>query len=319
MEQLTLRATLKGHNGWVTQIATTPQDPNQILSASRDKTLILWELNKTDDESNYGVPKRCLTGHNHFVSDVVMSSDGQFALSGSWDKTLRLWDLSRGETTRQFVGHTKDVLSVAFSADNRQIVSGSRDNTIKLWNTLGQCKYTISDESHTEWVSCVRFSPNTQNPIIVSCGWDKMVKVWNLTNCKLKTNHFGHQGYLNAVTVSPDGSLCASGGKDGMAMLWDLNEGKHLYTLDGGSHIVNALCFSPNRYWLCAACGPTIKIWDLEAKSVVDELKLEVVSLSSKTTPAECISLAWSADGQTLFAGYTDNDIRVWSVTRSSS
>lgn len=35
MEQLTLRGTLKGHSGWVTQIATTPQDPNQILSASR--------------------------------------------------------------------------------------------------------------------------------------------------------------------------------------------------------------------------------------------------------------------------------------------
>merc|ERR1712168_971277 len=72
---------------------------------------------------NYGIPKRCLTGHNHFVSDVVMSSDGQFALSGSWDKTPRLWDLAAGVTTRQFVGHTKDVLSVAFSADNRQIVN----------------------------------------------------------------------------------------------------------------------------------------------------------------------------------------------------
>merc|ERR550539_2215077 len=103
-------------------------------------------------------PKKVLTGHNHFVSDVVMSSDGQFALSGSWDKTLRLWDLSAGVTTRQFVGHTKDVLSVAFSADNRQIVSGSRDNTIKLWNTLGECKYTITEEGHTNWVSCVRFS-----------------------------------------------------------------------------------------------------------------------------------------------------------------
>ena len=39
------------------------------------------------------------------------------------------------------------------------------------------------------------------------------IQVWNLTNCKLKTNHFGHNGYLNCVTVSPDGSLCASGGK----------------------------------------------------------------------------------------------------------
>lgn len=80
-------------------------------------------------------------------------------------------------TTRSFVGHTNDVLSVSFSADNRQIVSGSRDRTIKLWNTLGDCKFTITDKGHTEWVSCVRFSPNPQNPVIVSAGWDKLVKV----------------------------------------------------------------------------------------------------------------------------------------------
>jgi len=312
-EQLTLRGTLKGHNGWVTQIATNPQLPDVVLSSSRDKSIIVWEITK--EETNYGFPKRALKGHNHFVSDVVMSSDGQFALSGSWDNTLRLWDINAGTTTRRFVGHTADVLSVAFSADNRQIVSGSRDKHIKLWNTLGVCKYTIQDEGHTEWVSCVRFSPNTANPIIVSAGWDKIVKVWNLTNCRLKTNHLGHTGYLNNVTVSPDGSLCASGGKDGMAMLWDLNEGKHLYTLDGGD-IINALCFSPNRYWLCAAVGPSIKIWDLECKSVVDELRPEVMNMGGKAA-LSCISLAWSADGQTLFAGYTDKLIRVWQVTRA--
>lgn len=43
-------------------------------------------------------------------------------------------------------------------------------------------------------------------------------------------------------------------------MLWDLNDGKHLHTLDHND-IIEALCFSPNRYWLCAAFGPSIKIW----------------------------------------------------------
>jgi len=33
------------------------------------------------------------------------------------------------------------------------------------------------DDCHQNWVSCVRFSPNAQNPVIVSCGWDKLVKV----------------------------------------------------------------------------------------------------------------------------------------------
>jgi len=212
---------------------------------------------------------------------------------------------------------SQDVLSVAFSADNRQIVSGSRDKTIKLWNTLAQCKYTIQEDGHSDWVSCVRFSPSNSNPIIVSCGWDKAVKVWSLTNCKLKTNHYGHTGYLNTVTVSPDGSLCASGGKDAKAMLWDLNDDKHLYTLDH-TDTINSLCFSPNRYWLCAATGPSIKIWDLEGKNMVDELKPDVITTTSKAEPPQCLSMAWSADGQTLFAGYSDNKIRVWQVSVTS-
>jgi guanine nucleotide-binding protein subunit beta-2-like 1 protein len=269
----------------------------------------------TRDDEKFGVAKRRLKGHSHYVQDVAISSDGQFALSGSWDGTLRLWDLNSGTTTRSFTDHSKDVLSVAFSADNRQIVSGSRDKSIKLWNTLGQCKFTITDEGHKEWVSCVRFSPNLAAPLIVSAGWDKMVKVWNLTNCRLRTNLIGHTGYVNTVTVSPDGSLCASGGKDGTAMLWDLNEGRHLSSLDAGD-IIHALVFSPIRYWLCAATASAIKIWDLESKVCVDELKPEIKQ-SKKAVPIQCISLAWSADGTTLFAGYTDNVIRVWGVQSS--
>jgi len=314
-ETLTLRATLKGHAGWVTAIAT-PLDPasDVLLTASRDKSVLVWHLERS--ESNYGYPKRSLIGHSHYVQDVVISSDGQFALSGSWDGTLRLWDLTTGQTSCRFVGHTKDVLSVAFSVDNRQIVSGSRDKTIRLWNTLGECKYVIAEpEGHTEWVSCVRFSPITATPVIVSGGWDKLVKVWSLANCKLKSNLVGHTGYVNSVTVSPDGSLCASGGKDGVAMLWDLAEGKRLYSLDAGD-VIHALAFSPNRYWLCAATQQSVKIWDLESKSVVDDLRPDFArAFGRKATPPYCVSLAWSADGATLYAGYTDGAVRVWSVS----
>ncbi len=39
-EQLTLKGTLEGHNGWVTQIATNHNFPNMILSASRGKFIL---------------------------------------------------------------------------------------------------------------------------------------------------------------------------------------------------------------------------------------------------------------------------------------
>jgi len=120
-DSLQLRGILKAHGNWVTCIATSSENPDMLLTGSRDKSIIIWHLTK-ESEQNYGVPRRSLTGHSHFVQDVVISSDGQFGLSGSWDGTLRLWDLNSGVTTRRFIGHTKDVLSVAFSADNRQIV-----------------------------------------------------------------------------------------------------------------------------------------------------------------------------------------------------
>ncbi|XP_057790609.1 guanine nucleotide-binding protein subunit beta-like protein [Salvia miltiorrhiza] len=308
-EELVLRGTMRGHTDWVTAIAAPMDNSDTIVTASRDKSLILWTLTKED--STFGVATRRLIGHSHFVQDVVLSSDGQFALSGSWDDELRLWDLQTGDTARRFVGQTKDVLSVAFSADNRQIVSASRDKTIKLWNTLGECKYTIQGgKSHKDWVSCVRFSPDNTQPTLVSGSWDKSVKVWNLTNCKLRATLTCHTGYVNTVAVSPDGSLCASGGQDGI-FLWNLSDGKMLHWLEAGS-IVNALCFSPNRYWLCAATESGIKIWDLESKSVIAETEMA----TDEAAQIYCTSLGWKADGSTLFSGYTDGVIRVWGIGR---
>jgi guanine nucleotide-binding protein subunit beta-2-like 1 protein len=308
---LQLRGQLKGHDGWVTSLATTGEKRDMLVSGSRDKSVMVWNLTRTATE--YGKPLRSLRGHSHFVQDVVLSNDGHFGLSASWDGTMRLWDLATGNATRRFVSHTKDVLSVAFSVENRQIVSASRDRTVKLWNTLGECKFTFDEGGHTEWASCVKFSPNAATPIVVSGGWDRIVKVWSLSTYKLKTNLVGHTGYVNTVTVSPDGSLCASGGKDGTAMLWDLNEGKHLYSLEAGS-MINALCFSPNRYWLCAATQASLKIWDLESKNVVADLTKNHPDFAPKSKDPNALSLAWSADGLTLFAGYSDNMIRVWEV-----
>ena len=36
-ESLQLRGTLRGHNGWVTQVATNPKYPDMLLSASRGR------------------------------------------------------------------------------------------------------------------------------------------------------------------------------------------------------------------------------------------------------------------------------------------
>jgi len=317
---------LKGHGGWVTSLACPKNNPNQLLSASRDKTCILWEVNpgrsygEDASETDFGFAKKRLEGHSDVVSDCQISDDGTYALTGSWDKSLRLWEMKSGQGICKFSGddgHKKDCTTVAFSSNNRQIASGGRDNSIKMWNTIGECKFTVNDQPHTEWVSCVRFSPNATN--IVSGSWDTTVKVWNANNLQCqatlggKDTENGHTQYVETVALSPDGSLCASGGRDGKAKLWDLDRAEHLYELEANEQI-HALAFSPVRYWLVAACEKSIKIWDLESKSTVAELVPELPPMGRKAMRPECISLQWSADGSTLYSGYTDNTIRVWGV-----
>ncbi|AOA61637.1 GQ67_02123T0 [Komagataella phaffii] len=152
-------------------MATCPTNPDILLSGSRDKTLIVWQLN--GDDQAYGVPKKALKGHSHIVSDCKLSLDSEFALSSSWDKTVRLWNLKTGEIIK-YAGHTSDVLSVDLSQNLRVIASASRDKTIKLWNIVGEEVATL--EGHTDWVTSVRFVPGSASDII-SASSDKLVKV----------------------------------------------------------------------------------------------------------------------------------------------
>lgn len=57
---------------------------------------------------------------------------------------------------------------------------------------------------------------------------------------------------------------------------------------------------------------------DLEGKVIVDELKPDVMAAGAGREPPQCLSLAWSSDGQTLFAGYSDKLIRVWQVSMAA-
>jgi guanine nucleotide-binding protein subunit beta-2-like 1 protein len=311
-KHFTYDGPLNGHRDWVTAVAC-PQVPGasySLLSASRDKTLVAWKpIDSHAEEEPKGIPIRRLEGHSDFVQDIALSNNGEFALSASWDRSLRLWNLKTGACMQKFLGHQKDVLSVGFSPDNRQIVSAGRDNKVKLWNVKGECMFTMDRDGHSDWVNSVRFAPSLTTPVVVSGSSDSTVKVWSLSDFRCAATLRGHQSGVNTVTVSPDGSLCASAGRDGVAKLWDLTRSEHLYELTCNEPI-NQIVFSPNRYWLCVATDSGLRVYDLETKEVVSQLEPE----STQKNKPQCTSMAWSADGNTLYSGHTDGIVRKWNV-----
>ena len=47
-ESLVYKGSLVGHAGSVTAIATSPELPDAIVTASRDRKLILWQLTRDE-------------------------------------------------------------------------------------------------------------------------------------------------------------------------------------------------------------------------------------------------------------------------------
>ena len=260
-----------------------------------------------------------LIGHSHFISDLSLSQDSRYCLTASWDSTLRLWDLRKGQTIKRFVSHSRDVLAVAFSPDNRQIASGGRDKNLKIWNTVGECKFTVEQNAHTDWVSSVKFHNDTKNPIVVSASWDKTIKVWDNLNMTLKHTFVGHKAQINSLDMAPKTSFLASGGKDGKAFIWNLVDGKYLGDTQADSPI-NVVLFAPKNYWLVLGTENGIKVWDLPSKEFIFEIKASPIDANreKQTSPISCTSLAWNKGGQLLFAGFDDGYIRVYKVVANA-
>jgi guanine nucleotide-binding protein subunit beta-2-like 1 protein len=321
---------LEGHNDWITSICTGTaakenEDSQVLITGSRDKTLMIWKLTGANEEFDgsanrlYGVPLKSLTGHSHFVSDIAISNDNFFALSSSWDKTLRLWDLRAGKTTRIFNGHTKEVFSVSFSLDNRQIISAGADKTFKLWNTMADCKYTNEQNNHSDWVSCVRYSPVAKNPYFATVGWDGRLKVWQ-SNFLQKYSFKAHNEHINSVAIAPLGSFIATGGKENVMKLWDLTDLSEEYRTFNTGASISKIAFNPLKQWAAAACENGVHIFDLNndsddpvAKLVVEKPKKKK-ELKLRADSYPCTAIAWSPNGRKLYAAFTDNIIRVYDV-----
>jgi WD40 repeat protein len=67
--------------------------------------------------------------------------------------------------------------------------------------------------------------------MLVSGGSDGMLRWWEVQSGRCVRVQEAHQGAMQALKVSPDGSMLASCGDDGAIVLWEIESGKPLRTL----------------------------------------------------------------------------------------
>ncbi len=271
---------LKGHNEVVYDAVFLP-DGKQVVTASFDRTLKLWDLATQQSV-------RTMEGHTGIILTVAVSKDGTLIASGASDNTIRLWDVPKNDPVKTLNAHDAAGTALAVSLDGQFFASGDASGVVRIWNVEsgektqelklsasisrlawrrdrnqlaaatkdgrlhvinpadGQVTAVIG--AHAEDVTGLVFSPNNQQ--IYSSGADGLVKRWP-SNVVATVTATGHNGAINAISQHPNGSLIATAGQDGTARIFNRTDGKQARTFEGhggpGSLSVPTVRRSPRR------------------------------------------------------------------------
>ena len=135
---------------------------------------------------------------------------------------------------------------------------------------------------------------------------DQTIRVWNVENGQLERVLEGHSGNINALAVTPDGTLLISASSDDTLGVWDLASGlrQRVIYVDGGG--VLDVAVTPNGGGLVSAAkNGRITLWSLRSGS-------EVHTKQGHHSSAQAIAV--TPDGKLVVSGSADKTVRVWSL-----
>jgi WD40 repeat protein len=209
------------------------------------------------------------------IEDSAINPNEPIFASGSWDGSIHLWNLDTGKLLQALAAPEKksddfkDVAALAFTPDGNRLISASYDRTIKIWElNTGKLLATLRKDT------------------------DRPHRSFNLGS------------KVEALALSSDGQVLASGDFDNHVYLWDLQNPQSIHKFQTSSEVLS-LAFSPNSWKLCCGClDGTVYVWDLQKS-------LELKFTASKGFIS---SIVTSPDSQKIYSGDEYGAITIWDI-----
>lgn len=153
-----------------------------------------FQVREVDFAAEKPEPKT-LGGHESYVTGVAVAMGGKVAVSGGYDGKLIWWDLESGAKIRSVDGHAKWIRRVVATPDGATIVSVADDMACRLWDAAtGALKLELKGHQ------------------------------------AMTPHHY--PSMLHACAVSADGRFVATGDKVGHVVVWEVESGKSLATME---------------------------------------------------------------------------------------
>lgn len=236
----TERIKCTGHTDRIFTVAFSP-DATLLLSAGGSDGAKLWD-------AATGQEKRTWKHGSFFVPCAEFSPDGRWALTGGYDGTARLWNAGTGELRAKFKGFggvnraaispTAHALAAAGTGGyvtvfdlNLSEPSGKDQDRIRtLVAKWDDPSYDVREAASKELLQVGFVAENELRRLMKDAPSAEVrirarrVRQDMLTHPRWQSP--GDSEQIEGLAFSPDGTLLAAAGKDGIVRLFDVRTGK---------------------------------------------------------------------------------------------
>ncbi|XP_066512765.1 WD repeat and SOCS box-containing protein 2-like [Hoplias malabaricus] len=214
---------LTGHESVVRDLVFAQNGSLTLVSASRDKSLRVWDLAKK------GTPSHVLTGPKNWVFKCCVSPDSSMIASVcNLDTKAYLWSMRSYTFIRNLkYDHERTMISCDFSMDGGLLVIGSFHSAtgwwLDLWDPYTADKLTTVEDCdicvyrNDNLLTALSFSPVT---LQLAFKDYRALQIWDMEQDKLvlEADHNRVSGLCCAF--HPQGSAVATGCRDGHVKFW---------------------------------------------------------------------------------------------------
>ena len=268
-----LQAESEAPQGVVHTIAFDPFE-HSVVVGSEDGGAAFWSI--FDDTTT----TQSFSGVNSLYS-LAVSPDGQI-LSFGGTGTTRIYAFDGLDFTQ--VGrqdnsdNPNDRVTLATFAGNGEFFAMAEDNgrsdTVHIWqvNPFAVDYFYKFNKSVEDLAS---MTLNFNGSRIAFGHVDGAVSVYELDENNdyilLHEINAAHNGAVNAIQFSPDGSLIISGGGDGLITLWDAANGTSILALPAQNVSIEALAFAPNGHLFASGdADGSLIVWAIPPLPLVE-------------------------------------------------
>ncbi|KAK1377251.1 ATG16 domain-containing protein [Heracleum sosnowskyi] len=271
---------------------------NILISGGQDQTIKMWDTSS-------GSLSRTLHGCLGSVLDLAITHDNSSIIAASSSNKLFVWDKDSGRLRHTLTGHADKVCAVDVSKfSSRHVASAAYDRTIKIWDLQkGYCNNTIIFPSN-----CNALSFGIDGHTICSGHVDGNLRLWDSQTGKLLSEVAAHSLAITSISLSRNGNVILTSGRDNVHNLFDMRTLEVCKTLRAsGSRMASnwsRSCISADDNYVAAGSADgSISVWSISKASVVSTLKEHNSSV---------LCCSWSGLGKPLTTAHKSGTICTW-------